>query len=624
MAQVNLWRRRQLLGTWALVMCLVVQAGSSGIGVRRVTRPDLLVYHSISPESRQLMVSDRPDKVALKALLDDPRTDNNPVNLLSTAEVAYHAGRMTQSTSTDEALGWYIACARQSYLLLGRRDTPDDRFQRATDLYNGATAQCLRLALKAGTFNPQKQLVLPGSTHVIPVEQVGFVRESAEFGKVELCDDLEVIGIERGHRIDGVGVPILIHRALLPRPDGDQYSPDVISFPGTVVLHFDDGSKIPTRLQLANTLTVPSTLVQSEMRALTADFTTPLASTVSQTSFDLLAYVGFLRSDCVREYSGIRMLEPYQPGKIPVIFVHGLASSPITWAPLFNDLLADPALRDRYQFWSYFYPTGDPFPTSAADFREALVKVRQDLDPEHRDAAFDQTVLLGHSMGGLLCKMMTIDGGADLFQIVSQKPFETLDLTPNVKNELRRAFFFERQHSVKRVVFIATPHHGSALSPGLPGQIATRVVHLRSSLAEASREMIRKIPDLPGGHVPTSVELLAPDSRALQILLARTPPADVTYHSIIGALATADGTVAGMHSKVEDQTDGVISFASAHLDGVESEVIVQAEHVKVHQAIETTREVQRILLKHLEQLDQPTTGPVLQEMTNVEIRMTNE
>ena len=616
MAQVNLWRRRRLLGTWAILICLMGLDGCSGIGVRRITRPDLLVYRSISPESRLLMSSDRPDKVALKAMLDDPGTDSDPAKLLATAEVAYHAGRTTQLHSTDEAFYWYLMSARQSYLMLGRQDTLEVQVQRMTDLYNGAVTQCLRLALKSGSLDPQSHWVLPGSGESVPVEQEGFVRDVAEFGKVELCDDLEVVGIERGHLFQGVGVPVLIHRKEQPEPEGTHYTPDLVSFAATVVLHFEAGSKVPTRVQVANSLTVPTTVVQGQTMNLAADFTTPLASTVSRTQFDMLAYIGFLRSDSMREYSGIRMLEPYQPGKIPVIFVHGLASSPITWAPLFNDLLADPTLRDRYQFWSYFYPTGDPFPTSAADFREALVKLRQDLDPEHQDAAFDQTVLLGHSMGGLLCKLMTIDGGDDLFRVVSEKPFDELDLSPKVQAELRRAFFFQRQPSVKRVVFIATPHHGSALSPGLPGQIATRVVHLRSSLAEASREMILKIPDLPGGHVPSSVELLAPDSRALQILLAKSPPAEVSYHSIIGMLPTTDGSVAGLHSKAEDQTDGVVSYASAHLDGVRSELIVQAEHSKVHQAMHTTREVRRILVAHLDEVDKG--------MTNDETRMTKK
>jgi pimeloyl-ACP methyl ester carboxylesterase len=623
MAQVNLWQRRQLLGTWAILICLVCLNGCASIGVRRIVRPDLLAYQSISPEARLLLGGDRPDKSALIALLNNPETESDPAKLLATAEVAYHIGRSAQLRSANEACHWYVTSARQSYLMLGRTDATDEQVQRSRDIYNGAVAQSLRLALKTGTLNPQSQLVLPGSGGVVPVEHLGFVRDVGEFGKVELCDDLQVVGIERGHRFEGIGVPVLIHRQVKTPSEGKHYSPDLVSFAATVVLHFDGGAKAPTRVQLANSMTVSTTVIRGQEFALSADFTTPLASTVSQTQLDLLAYVGFLHSESVREYSGICMLEPYQPGKIPVIFVHGLASSPITWAPLFNDLLADPALRDRYQFWSYFYPTGDPFPTSAADFRESLVQLRKDLDPEHQDPAFDQMVLLGHSMGGLLCKMMTIDGGDDLFRIVSEKPFDSLNLSPKVAAELRRAFYFERQPSVKRVVFIATPHHGSSLSPGLPGQIANRVVHLRSSLAEASREMILKIPDLPGGRVPTSVELLAPDSRALKILLSRSPAADVTYHSIIGILPKADGTFAGLHCKTEDQTDGVVSYASAHLDGVQSEVLVPSEHVKVHQAMETTKEVRRILLSHLEGLAEPETGPEL-EMTNVETNLTNE
>lgn len=607
MARVNLWPRRQLLGTWAILFCLLALEGCSSIGVRRINRPDALAYQSISPESRQFMDNGRPDKTALLSLLDDPTTDSEPAKLLASAELAYHAGRAAQLQSTEEASRWYLICARQSYRLLGWPESHDQQLQRGKDLYNGAVTQCVRLALRSGTLDPQSQIILPSVGQTVPVEQVGFLRDLAEFGKVELCDDLEVVGIERGHRIPGVGVPVLIHRKEQKQPPGHHYSPDLVSFAATIVLHFDEGAKVPTRLQLANSMTVPTTIIMGKTLGLAADFTTPLASTVSQTQLDLLAYVGFLHSDCVREYSGICMLEPYQPGKIPVIFVHGLASSPITWAPLFNDLLADPELRDRYQFWSYFYPTGDPFPTSAADFREALVKLRQDLDPEHQDAAFDQTVLLGHSMGGLLCKLMTIDGGEDLWQIVSAKPLDSLDLSPKVKTELRRAFFFERQQSVKRVVFIATPHHGSSLSPGLPGQLANRVVRLRSDLAEASREMIRKIPDLPGGHVPTSVDLLAPNSLALRILRSRSPPPEVTYHSIIGVLPISEGA----HCKTDEQTDGVVSYESAHLDGVASELIVPAEHVKVHQAIQTTKEVRRILQLHLAQLQAAESEPVI-------------
>ncbi|MDO9105813.1 MAG: hypothetical protein Q7U57_12740 [Methylovulum sp.] len=43
-------------------------------------------------------------------------------------------------------------------------------------------------------------------------------------------------------------------------------------------------------------------------------------------------------------------LEPYLPGKIPVVFVHGTASSPARRADMANDLRADPWIRQHYQF----------------------------------------------------------------------------------------------------------------------------------------------------------------------------------------------------------------------------------------------------------------------------------
>src|SRR2546430_14931090 len=84
------------------------------------------------------------------------------------------------------------------------------------------------------------------------------------------------------------------------------------------------------------------------------------------------------------------MYEPYQPGKIPVVMIHGLLSSPLTWAPMFNDLRADPSLPDRFQFWFYFYPTGTPYLATAADLRQELARLRTEPDPPGKDPALDQ------------------------------------------------------------------------------------------------------------------------------------------------------------------------------------------------------------------------------------------
>jgi hypothetical protein len=40
----------------------------------------------------------------------------------------------------------------------------------------------------------------------------------------------------------------------------------------------------------------------------------------------------------------IYMIHPYDPNKVPVLFIHGLISSPISWQDLANDLCSDRAL----------------------------------------------------------------------------------------------------------------------------------------------------------------------------------------------------------------------------------------------------------------------------------------
>src|SRR5207302_7155796 len=100
---------------------------------------------------------------------------------------------------------------------------------------------------------------------------------------------------------------------------------------------------------------------------------------LSRSDFEAIGYKGFLQADRIQKRAGIYMFEPYQRGKIPVIMVHGLLSSPSTWAPLFNDLRADPVLRERFQFWFYLYPTANPYLLSAADLRATLDQLRAEL-----------------------------------------------------------------------------------------------------------------------------------------------------------------------------------------------------------------------------------------------------
>src|SRR5204863_7879130 len=51
-------------------------------------------------------------------------------------------------------------------------------------------------------------------------------------------------------------------------------------------------------------------------------------------------------------------LDPYQPGKVPVVLIHGLFSSPEDWADAIGHLRAAPGFANRFQIWPFGYPTG--------------------------------------------------------------------------------------------------------------------------------------------------------------------------------------------------------------------------------------------------------------------------
>ena len=103
--------------------------------------------------------------------------------------------------------------------------------------------------------------------------------------------------------------------------------------------------------------------------------------------------------------------QPYRPGKIPVVLVHGTASSPARWAELVNELNGDPKIRERFQIWLFIYDSGRPVGYSAGRLRKALTNTVHELDPEGKDPGLQNMIVMGHSQGGLLTKLTAIDSG---------------------------------------------------------------------------------------------------------------------------------------------------------------------------------------------------------------------
>ena len=268
------------------------------------------------------------------------------------------------------------------------------------------------------------------------------------------------------------------------------------------------------------------------------------------------------------EPTGLSLLRPYQRGKTPVVFVHGLWANPWSWSRMIESLEADTALRDRYQFWTFGYSTGDPIPYSASLLRRDLEEVRQKFDPDGTDTAFVRMVLVGHSMGGLLAKMMVQESGSRLWRIISDRPVDQLEGDPDDCALFRRALIFKPRPEVRRVVFIATPHRGSRVDRGRFERLGSRLVRLPDPLrASYERLKARNGPDFFNKRfrngLSTSIDELEWKSPFLMGLDELDIAAEIKAHSIIADRSDPPRVGGG---------DGLVPYESAHLDGAVSEL----------------------------------------------------
>src|SRR5690606_35181403 len=115
---------------------------------------------------------------------------------------------------------------------------------------------------------------------------------------------------------------------------------------------------------------------------------------------------------------------------------------------------------------------------SAAELRESLAVVRKLFDPTHDDTAMEQIILVGHSMGGLVAKLQVTHSQDILWRSAASGELDAVRATPAMRERLRRMFFFEPSPLVTRVIFIGTPHRGSASTRRVAGRIASRLVRI--------------------------------------------------------------------------------------------------------------------------------------------------
>jgi pimeloyl-ACP methyl ester carboxylesterase len=254
-----------------------------------------------------------------------------------------------------------------------------------------------------------------------------------------------------------------------------------------------------------------------------------------------------------------------------VVFVHGLLGSPVIWSVMLDQLAADPTVAAQFQFLTLRYDSFASILDSGPRLAGALDEARRRFDPEGHDGAFDQVVLVGHSVGGLVAKAAARSLVPSSARTAgSPAGAQPRPVTPRVG----------------RLVFLATPHHGSPLDQG-PVHLAGRWLAGNLSSAVVARRVRADVPSDAGGFA-SSVDQLSTDHPVLVDLERSSIAAAVPFHSIIAVLADP---------KAQGATDGVVPLASARLASARSELIVRTHHL-CFQHPDVIREVRRILIVH--------------------------
>jgi pimeloyl-ACP methyl ester carboxylesterase len=94
----------------------------------------------------------------------------------------------------------------------------------------------------------------------------------------------------------------------------------------------------------------------------------------------------------VKVRPGIYFLEPYDPKRIPVLFVHGAGGSPREF-----EFLAASLDRSRYQAWVAYYPSGASLDAIGKWMTQIFVRLRSMY-------GFERAAVVAHSMGGLVSR----------------------------------------------------------------------------------------------------------------------------------------------------------------------------------------------------------------------------
>lgn len=449
---------------------------------------------------------------------------------------------------------------------------------QASQLYNQSLTQFLQTVLPKQKYrHPALRIMLE------PVKD----ETGLAFEEFVLASEFQAI---KSHHQEvahsGLGVSLVAIRPNTGKGQDNYYPPEGIFRSVTVSLK---QLKFTKELQIQ--LTLQGHLMQEAAELKFASGSYPLLYDASSSYLWLMQQAkladlelpGLFNAELADNKLGIYSVTPLQTNKQPLLMIHGLNSSPLIWYELTMAVLQDEELKQRYQIWHAFYPSGPPPFYNSMRLRKKLDELQAMLKARGGSNQLDEIVVVGHSMGGVISKTMVQTTDYLLWDLSFTERPEQLGYAKQELDNIKDIFIFDARPYIDKVVFIDTPHGGSETSESVVAKVASWFINLPKNFTLLMSNFILKLGAdkitlpmreyLNDGGGPHSVQVLSPRHPLLQGLNK------LEYQRPVYSIVGSNGPLSCQDEKSCSQiSDGVVPFFSAHQSKAVQEIIVPSNH----------------------------------------------
>ncbi len=431
----------------------------------------------------------------------------------------------------DAALQAWLETARYAYAYLFHTERPasarafEDRQTQVRDYYNyavqhvvGALFERWRARSASGELRDDDTLAAAGWQVRAQLDSFRLPGGVARPNAMVPATSLRFDGLRSTYRRDGFGAELVAEvspaqvgdpTAIMAGAKPGQAVADTAGYselsyaPTTVLLRFD-GDSLAQVLDTRSVVIAPydpyrdnEVVVHGQRLPLAANFTAAYGLWLARSGFAKQSLRSMLGREHGIEQPHLYLMQPYDPNRRIVLMLHGLASSPEAWVNVANEIMGDEQLRRHYQIWQVYYPTNMPIAWNRAQIETLLQQTLHDFDQQWQAPASRHMVLIGHSMGGVIARLLVSTSGERMWNDLLAGRDLSGERGARIRERLQPLLRFAPLPQVDRAIFIAAPHRGTTFAEGRIGRLVGGLIRLPAALLARFTEVMR---DIAGDH----------------------------------------------------------------------------------------------------------------------------